>query len=329
LRRFLGWSSFLKDKWLALAISAMMVTALVSVTSLYGYVNDPTGFRSFEGRLIVTQSDWQNITIDGLKEGDQVMVKLATSTWLDAKLANSTVQVEQGVRNPDNLRGSFNETMLFFRAESESHTLMLRMKHPKMPFRVTEGLEKDLNVNATSEDSALTLRLQDQGLDGNASTLTLAYPLSVHVDYNFSLHLRYRLVEGNVSNVVLSVFDDTDWWLYSYAAPEDFVLTPESKDLYGHSNILSDDLSLVAVSISLDDNTSATFRLDELSVSSENYSVKFYATPFEEVSYEVFIERDFKPSVNYAAALISTVTLGTLTIWYLYRKMERAQKLPS
>jgi len=328
LRRFLGWLSVLKDKWLALAVSAMMVTALVSVTSLYGYVNDPAGFRSLEGRLIVTQSDLQNITIDGLEKGDQVMVRLATSTWLDAKLANSTAQVEQGVRNPHNLKGSFNETMLFFRAESESHSLMLRMKHPKMPFRVTGGLEKDLNVNATSEDSALTLRLQDEGVDGNPSTLTVAYPLSDRVDYNFSLHLRYRLVEGNVSNVVFSVFDDTDEWLYSFAAPEDFVLTPESKDLYGYSNILNDNISFVSVSMSLGDNTSATFRLDELSVRSEDYSVKFYATPYEEVSYEVFIERDFKPSVNYAAALISTVTLGILTLWCLYRKMERAHELP-
>jgi hypothetical protein len=328
LRRFLGWSSILKDKWIAVAISAMIVTALVSATSLYGYMNDPSGFRSFEGEAIVTQSDWQNITINSLEKGDQVMVKLATNTWFDAKLANSTVQVEQGVRNPDNFEGSFNETMLFFRAESDSHTLMLRMKHPKMPFRVTEGLEGDLIVNATTEDSALTLILQDQGLDGNASTLTLAYPLSVHVDNNFSLHLRYRLVEGNVSNVRLSVFDDTDYWLYSYAPSEDFVLTSESKDLYGHSNILSDYLSLVAVSISLHDNTSATVRLDELSVGSENYSVKFYATPYEEVSYEVFIERDFKSSINYATALISTVTLGTLTIWYLYEKMRRVQKLP-
>jgi hypothetical protein len=134
------------------------------------------------------------------------------------------------------------------------------------------------------------------------------------------------LVEGNVSNIVFSVFDDTDYWLYSFAAPEDFVLTPKSKDLYGHSNISNDYISLVAVSISLDDNTSATFRLDELSVSSEDYSVKFYATPNEEVSYEVFVERDFKPSVNYAAALITTVTLGILTIWYVYRKMERVQE---
>jgi len=61
--------------------------------------------------------------------------------------------------------------------------------------------------------------------------------------------------------------------------------------------------------------------LDEFSVSgSESYSVKFYAFPTEEVAYEFFVERDFEPSISYAAALISTVTLGALIIWYLYRR---------
>jgi hypothetical protein len=318
-RRCLSYLKLLKDKWLVLALSATMVMTLISATLLYSYVNDATSFRSFEGHLSVTQSEWQNIAIDDLQKGDQVMVRLVTSTWLEAKLANSTAQVERGVRNPYNLKGSFNETMLFFTADSEWCSLMLRMRHPRIPFRVTEGLEEDLNVNATSDDSALTLRLQDAGVDGNPSTLTMAYPLSTRVDYNFSLHLRYRLVEGNVSNILFSVFDDTDEWLYSFAAPENFVLTPESKDLYDHSNLLGDNISLVEVSMSLADNTSATFRLDELSVSSENYNVNFYATPSEDVSYEIFIERDFKPSTSYALALISTVASVVLTIWHLHK----------
>jgi 4-amino-4-deoxy-L-arabinose transferase-like glycosyltransferase len=119
-RRLIGYLKLLKDKWLALAICATVVMALVSVAPLYGYMNDGAGFRSLAGQINITQSEWQNIKIDGLEKGDQVMVRLATSTWLDAELANSTGQVEQGIRNPYNLKGSFNETMLFFRADSES-----------------------------------------------------------------------------------------------------------------------------------------------------------------------------------------------------------------
>ena len=320
-RRLIGYLKLLKDKWLALAICATMVMALVSVAPLYGYMNDGAGFRSFTGQINITQSEWQNMKIDGLEKGDQVMVRLATSTWLDAELANSTVQVEQGIRNPYNLKGSFNETMLFFRADSESCSLMLKMKHQRMPFRVTEGLEEDLNANVTSEDAELTLKLQDAGIDGNESIFTVAYPVSARVGDNFSLHLRYRMIEGNASNVWVYVFDDTDEWLYPFAASEDFVLTSETKDLYGHANLLGDDISLVEVSVMVDDNASAILRLDEFSVSgSESYSVKFYAFPTEEVAYEVFVERDFEPSISYAAALISTVTLGALIIWYLYRR---------
>jgi hypothetical protein len=198
---------------------------------------------------------------------------------------------------------------------------MLRMKHSKMPFRVTEGLEGDLNANVTSEDAKLTLKLQDTGIDGNESIFTVAYPVSARVGDNFSLHLRYRVIEGNASIVWVYVFDDTDEWLYPFAASEDFVLTSETKDLYGHANLLGDDISLVEVSVMVDDNASAILRLDEFSISgSESYSAKFYAFPTEEVAYEVFVERDFEPSISYATALISTVTLGALIIWYLCRR---------
>lgn len=319
--RLVSYLKLLKDRWLVLAASATIVMALISAIPLYNYMNNGTGFRSFTGQINIIQSEWQNMKIDGLEKGDQVMVRLATSTGLDAELANSTMQVEQGFRNPFNIKDSFNETMLFFRADSESCSLMLRMKHAQMPFRIIEGLEKDLNVETTSEDSALTFRLQDRGVDGDKSICTIAYPVSAHIDHNFSLHLKYGIIEGNLSNVLVYVFDDTDEWLYPFAALEDFVLTSETKDLYGHANLLGDDISLVEVTVMVDDNASAILRLDEFSVSgSESYSVKFYAFPTEEVAYEFFVERDFEPSISYAAALISTVTLGALIIWYLYRR---------
>jgi hypothetical protein len=327
-KRFVSFLKQLKDKWLVLSISAMMVMALMSAVPLYSYLNNESSFRSFSGQISVTQSEWQGIKIDGLERGDQVMVRLTTNTWLDAELANSTLQVERGVRNPYNLKSSFNETMLFFIADSQSTNLMLKMKHPRMPFRVTEGLEEDLSVNATTENSALTLRLQDAGIDGNASILTMAYPISVHVDSNFSLHFRYKVLEGNLSNIRLYVFDDTDEWLYPFAAPADFVLTPNSEDLYGHANLINDDISLVAITMSLNDSESATLRIDELSVNGgENYNVKFYAYYSEEVPYEVFIERDFKPSIYYALILVLAVTFGAAALWRLYKKVERSQRV--
>ncbi len=326
-KRLVSYLKLLKDKWLVLAISAMMVTALVSATSLYDYMNDPVGFRSYKGSISVTQSEWQTLKIDDLEKGDQVMIKLTTHTWLDAKIANSTTEVEQGVRNPYSFKDSFNESTLFFIADSESDSLMLRMKHAEMPFRISEGLEEDLNVNITSEDSALTLKLQDTGADGNASMLTMAYPINARADNNFSLHLKYEVIEGNLYNISVYMFDDTDEWLYTFIAPEDFVLTPETGDLYGNANLLNDNISLVEITMALEDNTSATIRLDELSISGdENYNVKFYAYLNEEIPYEVFIERDFKPSATYAAALISTVALGTVAIGYLYKKIKRTRE---
>ncbi len=148
--------------------------------------------------------------------------------------------------------------------------------------------------------------------------------LAPRIDDNFSLKLKYEVIEGNASNIWVYVFDDTDEWVYPFVASEDFVLTPETKDLYGYANLLGDDISLVEFSIILDDNSSATLRLSELSVSNdESFSVEFYAFPTEEIEYEVFVERDFKPSIGYVAALILTVALGTLTVCHVYRKLKR------
>jgi len=322
-RRFGSYLKWLKNKWLVLFASATIVMALVSAGPLFAYVNSNAGFKSYKGTIGVTQSEWRSMVIDGLEEGDQVMVKLATNTWLDAELANSTGQVEQGVRNPYNLKDSFNDTMLFFRADSESCSFMLRMKHQRIPFRVTEGFEGDLVANVTGENATLALRLQDAGIDGNASIFTMVYPVSARIGDNFSLHLNYRVIEGNASNIWVYVFDDTDEWVYPFAASENFVLTPETKDFYGYTNLLGDEISLVEVSMIVDDNTTAILKLNELSVShSESYSVEFYAFPTEEVAYEVFVERDFEPSISYAATLISTVALGVLTVCYLYRRVN-------
>jgi hypothetical protein len=303
-----------------------VLTAAISFGFLYGYTSSSSGFRVSDRYLNLTQSDWAGISVGGLERGDQVMVRLNTNVWVDANAISdgSTVQVERGVVNPFNLKGSFNETMLFFRAESDSCNLMLRMKHPALPFRITDGLEGDLEVDATSDGSTLKLKLHDEGADGQASVLKLAYPCKAYVGDDFRLSFKYKLIDGNVSRVRLDVLDDTDEWMYTFNASEDFVLTPDSKDVYGYVNLHEDTVSLVAVVISLDDGASATISLEELSVSSgeEFLNVEFYARDSEEIRYEMFIERDFKPPILYEVALILSVTFGVAALYCLYERIK-------
>jgi 4-amino-4-deoxy-L-arabinose transferase-like glycosyltransferase len=322
VKRLVGYLKLLKDKWLVLVVSATVVMALMSSVVLCDYLGDDARFRSFDGRLNVTESEWQSINVDGLKRGDQVMVRLVTNTWLDAEVVpdDLAAPIERGVRNPFNLKDSFNETILFFAAESESYSLMLKMAHPAIPFRVTDGLDGDLDVNATVNGSALVLKLRDVGVDGRGSMLRLAYPCGVYVGDDFSLSFKYKVTEGNVSDVLLDVFDDTDEWIYTFDATENFVLKPDSKDACGSSNLPNDQLSLVAISMLLDDNSSATIKLEELAVNSNNGTceVKFYASNSEEILYEIFVERDFTPSTGYGAALILTVAFGAATLYRLH-----------
>jgi hypothetical protein len=326
IKRCFSYLKLFKDKLLVLVVSAAVVMALMSSVVLYGYLGDSKSFRSFDGRLNVTQSEWQSINVDGLQKGDQVMVRLVTNTWLDAELADSTLQVERGIRNQFHLKGSFNETVLFFVADSESHSLMLRMKHPKMPFRVTDGLDGDLNINVTSDGSTLVLKLWDKGVDEHGSVFRMAYPCNVFVGDDFRLDLKYNVSEGEVSTVLFDVFDDMDEWMYTFVAPEEFVLKPNTMDVHGSSNLLNDKVSLVAIMISLEDGSSATFTLEEFSVSGgESCDIQFYAEADEEIVYEVFIERDCKPSVYYATALISAVALGVVVICLLYRRARCMQ----
>jgi hypothetical protein len=325
IRGFLPNLRLLRDRGLVALISATVLLAAASSSMLYGYMADSTSFRSFDGRLSVTPSEWQSVRIDGLEVGDQVMVRLTTKTWIDAKVAfdGSMTEVERGVVNPYSLKGSFNETMLFFVARSDSASLMLRMKHPSIPFRVTDGLESDLDINMSRDDSALLLELHDRGMDGRASLFRIAYPYEAYVGEDFSLRLRYHIIEGNVSDVLLDVFDDADEWLYTFQAAEGFVLKPGTKDIFGYSNLRNDHISLVGIVILLGDGSSATFRLEELGIGgSKSSSVKFYAEDSEEIGYRVFVERDFKPSAQYVSALTLSVALSLVTVYYLYRRVE-------
>jgi hypothetical protein len=324
VRSCFGYLRLLKDGFVVLFLAATVIMALISSVMLFNYLDDNKSFRSFDGHLNVTQSEWQNITVNELQKGDQVIVRLVTNTWLDAKLVDPAVQLDRGVRNPFHLKDSFNETVRFFVAESESHSLMLRMNHPKIPFRVTDGINGDLKGNITSSDSSLLLNLLDEGTDGKGSMFRIVHPYGGVVGNDFRLNLKYNVSEGQVSSVFVDLFDDNDEWLYTFVAPEEFVLTPDTKDLHGHSNLLNDNIPFVALAISLDEGTSATFTLEEFSISGdESLDIQFFAEAEEEIGYEVFIERDFEPSLYYGAALTSAALLEVVLLYMLHRRARR------
>ena len=314
------------DRKLIILISATVVTSTMSSATLLGYMNNNAlMFRTLHGQLRATTSEWQSIEINGLDEHDQVMVRLDTHTWLEAEVISNDqqVRVERGVRNPYNLKGSFNETMLFFKANSEHSTLKLKMKHPNIPFRVTDGFDGDLRAVMDSNGTALSIRLADNGTDGHDSLFRIAYPCKIHTGHDFSLELKYKITEGNLSRVQLDVFDDTDEWLYSFNASTDFVLKADSGDVFGYSNLMDDDVSLIAIVMILKNGSSATINLEELNINDNTKlnKIEFYAEQQEKINYDIFIEHDFQPSLYYISTVLLSLTLATVTIVYLYRKM--------
>jgi len=325
IKHLFSYLKLLKDK---IAISLLLVIFLfasLNFVALYGYVTDDTKFRSFDGDLNITLYKWSYINLNGLNEGDQVIVRLLTNTSLSFRVVSgdSVIEVERGTVNPYNFKGSFNETILFFRAGSESCRLMLKMKHPSLPFRMEESGD-DLSITARSDGSTLILNLYDKGLDGHGSFIRMIYPCETYVGEDFSLHLKYKVVSGEVSTVLLDVFDDTDEWLYSFNASEDFILKPDSVDVYGYSNLFKDRISLIAIVISLNNGSSATIRLEGLSVNgSDSFNVNFHVKNSELLHYKVFIEHDFKPSIQFTATLILSTSSGIVAIYYFYKKLKR------
>ncbi|MBS7620840.1 hypothetical protein KEJ32_01760, partial [Candidatus Bathyarchaeota archaeon] len=324
--RFWGYIRLFLDKKLLLLLSVTLFMGFLSLGMLLLNVENNLSFKSFSGQMTVSLDKWENITMVGLSKGDQVLVKLNTNAWIDVDLVSGNLKtpIERGVRNPFHLKGSFNETLIFFRADSESYTMMFRLAHSKIPFRVTDGLDGDLEVHAILNSSALVFKLHDRGLDGKCSLFRIAYPLNVYAFGDFSLNLRYKIVEGKVLNVFLEVFDDIDEWIYAFKTSENFTLTTNSKDLYGYSNLEGDHISLVALSILIEDNTSAVIKLEELSVKSgsKTYNLDLYAERSSKVSYEIFIERDWVPSVHYNLTLIIFLVFCIVAFCYLHRKIK-------
>ncbi|MEM2127528.1 MAG: glycosyltransferase 87 family protein [Candidatus Bathyarchaeia archaeon] len=308
-----------KDWQLITSTLLAFLTASLAFLQVFGYVRGGGMHRTYEGCVELDLDGWSSIELDGLERGDQVIIRLETGTWLEAEAISASERrpVERGVRNPYNLRCSFGESLLFFRAGEGLNILKLRMRHPRIPFRVTDGLDGDLLVDVSMEGPGLALRLRDQGMDGKGSLFRMAYPLGVRVYEGFSLNLRYQVLGGEPQKVLLDIFDETDDWLYSFEAEE---VTTVRGDLPEYSRLRDDELSLVALVIVLEDGGSAEILLEELSICGEE--VPLYLGREEEVNYRILVERDFHPSPVYMVSLIQSFTLGGISLFRFWRRLS-------
>lgn len=300
-----------KYKWLSISTCLALLAASLAFMQVYGYMSSGEMLRLYEGSVRLYLDSWNSIELFGLGGEEQVIVRLETGTWLEAEvLSDSGARpVERGVRNPYNLKGSFRETLLFFEAGEGLNILRLRMKHPRIPFRVTDGLDGDLLVDVAFGGSGLALRLRDQGMDNRGSLFRIAYPVRVKVDEEFSLSLRFQVLGEKPQRVLLDIFDDTDEWLYSFEADEEIFIRG---NIHEYSRLKGDDLSLVALVIELRDGESTEILLEEFSIC--DVRIPLYVEKEENVHYRVLVERDFRPSSIYIVSLILSSVLGGFSL---------------
>lgn len=320
LRGIISGLTLLRDRRIVISALLAFLFATLAFLQVYMYARGGEMVTIKRGRIELGLVDWSNVALDGFKRGDQVIIRLETGTWVEAEVYSSSGfrLVERGLRNPYNLKGSFNETLLFYIASGETEHLMLRLRHPKIPFRVTDGLDGDTQASISSNGSAVVLRVRDLGRDGAGSLFRLAYPIKAVVDEKFKLLLRYRSLGGSSYRVLLDVFDETDEWLYTFEAGETFLLDWESKDLSGYSNLDGDELSMVAFVLDLEDGGSAEIVIEELKISGE--AIKIFLEERELVSYDILAERDFKPSILYLGCLTLSMIFISITIYLLWRE---------
>ncbi len=323
VRRFFGGATsalrLFKDRRLIISISVALLASSLAFYQVYGYLKGGGMLRTYDGVVRLELDGWSCIELDGLEGGDQVILRLETGTWLEAEAlsASGVRPVERGVWNPYNLKGSFGESLLFFVAGEGMNILRLRMRHPRIPFRVTDGLDDGFQVDMVMEGSGLALRVRDPWRDGRGGLFRIAYPLHTKVDEGFSLNLRYRVLDGDSYRVLLDLFDETDEWLYSFEAGEETTIRGELQE---YSRLRGDELSLVAIVIVLEDGGFAEILLEELSIS--GMEIPLYVDRGENVNYRVLVERDFHPSPVYMASLILSFASGGVSLLRLWRRLS-------
>ncbi|MEM3526288.1 MAG: hypothetical protein QXV37_02640, partial [Candidatus Jordarchaeaceae archaeon] len=281
-----------------------IILGYMFVIQVFSHLHQENIFRSISGSIDLSVNKWENVTLSGLERGDKIIVKLYTNTRVETYVIPG-VAIERGVRNQYNLRGSFNETILFFRATAEQHTLSFKMAHPKLPFRITDGFNGDLKVTIEGDGTLLKISLVDEGLDGKDSFFRIAYPYESYVEDNFRFNIKYEVVAPNstMPTIILDLFDETDEWLYAFKITEEnFTLTPETPDINGYANLRGDIISLMALFTIIKDGETVDLYLKDLNIN--GHRITFFAENSETVPYEIYMEKTFKTSEQYIITLL-------------------------
>jgi hypothetical protein len=303
----------LKDGIVCIATIIILLSAASTSIYLHSYGGSGS-IRIITGEIEASTGRWSEIHLEGLAEGDQVIALFETNTWLEFQVSGIPgSELEYGLVNPYNLKSSFNQSLLFFQAKLDNHDIYVRMKHPKIPFRITDGLDKDLLCSIRYENSTLTIELRDEGLDERRSIFRIAYPYPTRAGYEFPLPIAYSVIGNSSPTIMLDIFDDKDEWIYTIrlpAAPDQTIAGCKIPPY-----ILGDDISLIALVVSLNDGDSTTIKLYGNIGNTTNH-ISLYAENTEKIHYRILIERDPAPTPEYQLSLsTSAILLPTL----LYR----------
>ncbi|MEM2094297.1 MAG: glycosyltransferase family 87 protein [Candidatus Bathyarchaeia archaeon] len=310
LGRALSYLGLLQSRRIVFSLFLAAMFGSASALFLTAYLNDADGFRVIFGSVEAKQFDWSSLRIYGLRTGDKVMIRLHSNAAFDVEISqdSSILEWERGIINQYSLKGSFNESLLFFVSSFDAPCeVRLRLKHPVMAFRVTDGLYGDLTFDVKSQNSTLLIRVRDLGRDGRSSLFRVVYPLQTIVDQDFSVNVDYTVIEGTLQDSMLDIFDETDEWLYSFRISENPILNSESRDIFGNSWISGDEVCLLGLVYTIADNSSATIRINHLAIAKAFPVPQLYALEEEIVNYEIFVQRDFEPSIGY----VLSTTLAT------------------
>jgi len=310
----------LKDCIACIATIIILLSAVSTSIYLHSYVEGGS-LRIIIGEIEASTDRWSTIHLEDLAKGDQIIALFETNTWLEFQIPEILEsELEYGLVNPYNLKNSFDQSLIFFQAKLDKHDIYVRMKHPKIPFRITDGLDKDLLCHIRYENSTLTIELKDEGLDKRNSIFRIAYPYSTRIGYEFPLPIAYSVIDGSPSSIMLDIFDDKDEWIYTIrlpATPHQPVVSCEIPQY-----ILGDDISLIALVVSLNDRDSTTIKLYE-TIGNANNHINLYAENTEKIHYKILIERDPTLTLEYQLNLsISTILLPIL----LYRTVQISRK---
>lgn len=245
------------------------------------------------------------VSLGDLAKDDRIMLKLETRTEVLVRTISSpeTKTLERGNINPPSLRGYFDDTRYFFMADYTSdYTLELSMLTPSIPFRITDGLYGDADVNISTIQGdvgpMLNITIEDRGEDGKNTLFRLAYPVDEVVDEDFEVRLSLRLDKGDLSEILFDVFDVKDDWLYTFDIPFNneeggwilFKLDKDSRDTYGSRDLVGDRISQLAISLLIDDGKEVNVIIGNFEIQGKSGLIKppLSAADSEGISYTIF-----------------------------------------